>query len=271
MAIIRSNWCFGGRVPITCTSFAAMGNEKANSYWEAELPRNYDRVGIEHFIRAKYVVGVGISSDLFCFAISLTFYVWLMQEVSCFWCNFLHLSCKVMGLFFTRIYRYEEKRWVARDRTPPSPSTVLPEVVNAPSSSENDERKNAQVSRTKPSSTTSKFSIPLPPKGAVQVCSVLARSLLATWFSLLTFMGYERDLVGCVDSNSYRGYACIYFWRLRSSIRDLFDSFIKGKNVQPLIDQLWFVSPLKKNSVSHCSIAETHNLKLLNCQPFDEL
>lgn len=33
----------------------AMGNEKANSYWEAELPPNYDRVGIENFIRAKYV------------------------------------------------------------------------------------------------------------------------------------------------------------------------------------------------------------------------
>ncbi|XP_050215230.1 ADP-ribosylation factor GTPase-activating protein AGD5-like isoform X2 [Mercurialis annua] len=32
-----------------------MGNEKSNSYWEAELPHNYDRVGIENFIRAKYV------------------------------------------------------------------------------------------------------------------------------------------------------------------------------------------------------------------------
>ncbi|KAL3645497.1 hypothetical protein CASFOL_010677 [Castilleja foliolosa] len=32
----------------------AMGNEIANSYWEAELPPNYDRVGIENFIRAKY-------------------------------------------------------------------------------------------------------------------------------------------------------------------------------------------------------------------------
>ncbi|KAJ9567979.1 hypothetical protein OSB04_003945 [Centaurea solstitialis] len=31
-----------------------MGNVKANSYWEAELPPNYDRVGIENFIRAKY-------------------------------------------------------------------------------------------------------------------------------------------------------------------------------------------------------------------------
>ncbi|KFK27048.1 hypothetical protein AALP_AA8G327600 [Arabis alpina] len=32
----------------------SMGNEKANTYWEAELPPNYDRVGIENFIRAKY-------------------------------------------------------------------------------------------------------------------------------------------------------------------------------------------------------------------------
>ncbi|XP_072955347.1 ADP-ribosylation factor GTPase-activating protein AGD5 [Typha angustifolia] len=31
-----------------------MGNEKANSFWEKELPRSYDRVGIENFIRAKY-------------------------------------------------------------------------------------------------------------------------------------------------------------------------------------------------------------------------
>ncbi|KAK8969099.1 putative ADP-ribosylation factor GTPase-activating protein AGD5 [Platanthera guangdongensis] len=32
----------------------SMGNQMANSYWEAELPFNYDRVGIENFIRAKY-------------------------------------------------------------------------------------------------------------------------------------------------------------------------------------------------------------------------
>ncbi|KAK1325404.1 putative ADP-ribosylation factor GTPase-activating protein AGD5 [Acorus calamus] len=31
-----------------------MGNEKSNTFWEAELPPNYDRVGIENFIRAKY-------------------------------------------------------------------------------------------------------------------------------------------------------------------------------------------------------------------------
>ncbi|KAL0353721.1 UNVERIFIED_CONTAM: ADP-ribosylation factor GTPase-activating protein AGD5 [Sesamum angustifolium] len=34
----------------------SMGNEKANSYWEAELPPKYDRVGIENFIRAKRVL-----------------------------------------------------------------------------------------------------------------------------------------------------------------------------------------------------------------------
>ncbi|KAL7229660.1 hypothetical protein ACSBR2_008215 [Camellia fascicularis] len=31
----------------------SMGNEKSNSYWEAELPPNYDRVGIENFIRTN--------------------------------------------------------------------------------------------------------------------------------------------------------------------------------------------------------------------------
>ncbi|KAL4572504.1 hypothetical protein LXL04_019283 [Taraxacum kok-saghyz] len=31
-----------------------MGNERSNSYWEANLPPNYDRVGIENFIRSKY-------------------------------------------------------------------------------------------------------------------------------------------------------------------------------------------------------------------------
>ncbi|KAL8103795.1 hypothetical protein AgCh_028119 [Apium graveolens] len=32
----------------------SMGNAKANSYWESELPPNYNRAGIENFIRAKY-------------------------------------------------------------------------------------------------------------------------------------------------------------------------------------------------------------------------
>ncbi|VVA29607.1 PREDICTED: probable ADP-ribosylation factor [Prunus dulcis] len=41
----------------------SMGNEKANSYWEAELPPNYDRVGIENFIRAKYEDKRWVSRD----------------------------------------------------------------------------------------------------------------------------------------------------------------------------------------------------------------
>nr|CAD1832162.1 unnamed protein product [Ananas comosus var. bracteatus] len=41
-------------LPEQVSYIQTMGNEKANSHWEAELPPNYDRVGIENFIRAKY-------------------------------------------------------------------------------------------------------------------------------------------------------------------------------------------------------------------------
>ncbi|KAJ0018837.1 hypothetical protein Pint_10718 [Pistacia integerrima] len=41
-------------LPEQVTFIQSMGNEKSNSYWEAELPPNYDRVRIENFIRAKY-------------------------------------------------------------------------------------------------------------------------------------------------------------------------------------------------------------------------
>ncbi|KAG9160011.1 hypothetical protein Leryth_005749 [Lithospermum erythrorhizon] len=41
----------------------SMGNERANNYWEAELPPNYDRVGIENFIRAKYEDKRWVSKD----------------------------------------------------------------------------------------------------------------------------------------------------------------------------------------------------------------
>lgn len=40
-----------------------MGNGKSNAYWEAELPPNYNRVGIENFIRAKYVEKKWIPRD----------------------------------------------------------------------------------------------------------------------------------------------------------------------------------------------------------------
>ncbi|KAL7216863.1 hypothetical protein ACSBR1_028729 [Camellia fascicularis] len=109
----------------------SMGNEKANCYWEAELPPNYDRVGIENFIRAKY----------------------------------------------------EEKRWVAKDSKPKSPSRSLEEKASVQwqrpgdrsgngyaSNSENssEERKNFQAS-TRETVPATRISIPVPPKGPESV------------------------------------------------------------------------------------------------------
>ncbi|GMY31665.1 ADP-ribosylation factor GTPase-activating protein AGD5 [Fagus crenata] len=109
----------------------SMGNEKANSYWEAELPPNYDRVGIENFIRAKY----------------------------------------------------EEKRWIPRDGKPKSPTRGQEDKASVHwqrpgersghghiSSSENtfEERK---ITRP-PSTTGTRISIPVPPKGPEQVAPV---------------------------------------------------------------------------------------------------
>ncbi|KAM7498756.1 hypothetical protein LguiA_023170 [Lonicera macranthoides] len=106
----------------------SMGNEKSNSYWEAELPLNYDRVGIENFIRAKY----------------------------------------------------EEKRWVAKDGKPKSPTRVHEEKASVQwhgrgdrsghgyaSTSENlsNERKSFQAPATKDSVSATRISIPVPPKG----------------------------------------------------------------------------------------------------------
>ncbi|KAL5551897.1 hypothetical protein UlMin_002073 [Ulmus minor] len=102
-----------------------MGNEKANSFWEAELPPNYDRVGIENFIRAKY----------------------------------------------------EDKRWVARDGKPKSPSRGREEKKighGYTGSSENSfhERKNVQPPTRKEVVPARRISIPVPPKGPEQVTPV---------------------------------------------------------------------------------------------------
>ncbi|KAJ8444881.1 hypothetical protein Cgig2_015227 [Carnegiea gigantea] len=40
---------------LTCNLIEAVGNAKANDFWEAELPPSYDRGDIERFIRSKYV------------------------------------------------------------------------------------------------------------------------------------------------------------------------------------------------------------------------
>lgn len=96
----------------------SMGNERANSYWEAELPPNYDRVGIENFIRAKY----------------------------------------------------EDKRWVARDAKPKSPSRLLeeksPSQWQKPVENTFEERKKIQPSNAIPAT---RISVLAPPKGHVQV------------------------------------------------------------------------------------------------------
>ena len=59
-----------------------MGNEKSNSYWEVKLPPNYDRVGIENFIRAQYVIRASLMNlylTLYHFSVLLFFlmYIWL--------------------------------------------------------------------------------------------------------------------------------------------------------------------------------------------------
>ncbi|XP_058747327.1 ADP-ribosylation factor GTPase-activating protein AGD5-like isoform X1 [Vicia villosa] len=108
----------------------SMGNEKANSYWEAELPPNYDRVGIENFIRAKY----------------------------------------------------EDKRWVARDTKPKSPSRLPEEKShsqwqksvervghNHVAENNFEERRKIQLSNANPAT---RISILAPPKGHVQVAPV---------------------------------------------------------------------------------------------------
>ncbi|KAK1295634.1 putative ADP-ribosylation factor GTPase-activating protein AGD5 [Acorus calamus] len=46
-------------------------NKMANSYWEAELPPNYCRVGIEKFIRAKYEEKRWVSKDVEHFTLEL--------------------------------------------------------------------------------------------------------------------------------------------------------------------------------------------------------
>uniref|UniRef100_A0A6N2KYE6 Uncharacterized protein n=1 Tax=Salix viminalis TaxID=40686 RepID=A0A6N2KYE6_SALVM len=84
----------------------AMGNERSNNYWEAELPPNYDRVGIEFFIRAKYdFVELPVSSiDIF---------------------SNLMLKLRILMLNV----RYEEKRWVPRDGKAKSLSRVNGEKI----------------------------------------------------------------------------------------------------------------------------------------------
>lgn len=69
-----------------------MGNAKSNSYWEADLPPDYDRVGMENFIRSKY---------------DLT----KLLLLSVCPCLLYNLGLGVRMLLFSR---YQDKRWVPK-------------------------------------------------------------------------------------------------------------------------------------------------------------
>lgn len=109
----------------------SMGNEKANSYWEAELPPNYDRVGIENFIRAKYEEKRWISKD---------------------------------GKPKSPPRRTEDKASVQWQR--PSDRSGHGHFSSSGNSSE---RKNAPAPSTKQNFPAAKMSVPIPPKGPEQV------------------------------------------------------------------------------------------------------
>ncbi|KAF3453609.1 hypothetical protein FNV43_RR04049 [Rhamnella rubrinervis] len=113
----------------------SMGNEKANSYWEAELPPNYDRVGIENFIRAKYEDKRWVRKD---------------------------------GKPKSPSRRQEEKASTHWQRSGERSGHSYT------GSSENlfEERKNIQPPAVRDSVPATRISIPVPPKGPEQVASV---------------------------------------------------------------------------------------------------
>ncbi|KAM7280844.1 hypothetical protein ACFE04_007978 [Oxalis oulophora] len=131
----------------------SMGNDKANSYWEAELPTNYDRVGIENFIRAN----------------GLIFFFPAMLNI---------------------LNRYEDKRWVSKDGKPKSPPRRRDETSSVhqhtpgertghgfTSSSGNSlERKKVHVSNARTSFPATNITLPLPPKGPEQVPPVASKT-----------------------------------------------------------------------------------------------
>lgn len=154
-----------------------MGNEKSNTHWEAELPPNYDRVGIENFIRAKY------DSVLRITVICTMCMTYNLKDVNVFRC-LLRNGCWAIVLFFTlnvwNYCRYEEKRWVSRDGKPKSPPERSEEKASMqwPRSAErvghgysgsserlSNERKNTQPTSTRGNFPAARVSVPVPPRG----------------------------------------------------------------------------------------------------------
>ncbi|KAH0719750.1 hypothetical protein KY284_004780 [Solanum tuberosum] len=111
----------------------SMGNEKANSYWEAQVPTNYDRAGIESFIRAKY-------EDK----------RWIPKETE------------------KSASRIQERRATGKQQQH-SDRSGLEHASNSSGSSV--ERVSLQRPSTKQDLPAARFSIPLPPRGPEQVSS----------------------------------------------------------------------------------------------------
>ncbi|WMV48863.1 hypothetical protein MTR67_042248 [Solanum verrucosum] len=109
----------------------SMGNKKANSYWEAQVPTNYDRAGIENFIRAKY-------EDK----------RWIPKETE------------------KSVSRIQERRATGKQQQH-SDRSGLEHASNSGGSSV--ERVSLQRPSTKQDLTAARFSIPLPPRGPEQV------------------------------------------------------------------------------------------------------
>ncbi|KAM1041538.1 hypothetical protein ACFX2I_030681 [Malus domestica] len=113
----------------------SMGNEKSNSYWEAELPPNYDRVGIENFIRAKY-------EDK----------RWIPRDGQT---------------------KPPPKVWEERTNLHwPQPGEISGHGYVGNSEKMVEERKKIQTTRTKESVPAARISLPVPPKGPEQVVHV---------------------------------------------------------------------------------------------------
>lgn len=115
----------------------SMGNEKANSYWEAELPPNYDRVGIENFIRAKYEDKRWVPRD---------------------------------GKPISSSSGWEEKASVHWQRSGDSGHGYTSSSVNS-----SDERKNFQTRTTRDRIPATKISFPVPLKGPEQPQRVIQK------------------------------------------------------------------------------------------------
>ena len=158
-----------------------MGNEKSNSYWEAELPPNYDRVGIENFIRAKYVL---------C-GLPLIFHFFSMKYALVK----IQFSDTLFHEFKINL-RYEDQRWDGRPKSPvreqgeqtsaaqwQKPAERSSYGYNRNPEKVAEDRKKYQPRSSNSSIPAAKISLPVPPKGPEPVC--VANFLLLAFLCLI--------------------------------------------------------------------------------------